>query len=204
VDNLDKIRTVIRNIISESFIDEKFNVIQNTMEITEPYDSIQKIKIGDKDVYVLFGDIDYYSNKQSILAIKRKPSELNLNHESYYNFLKEFKKRFYSIERLKNSDLIVSVETTCPVTSEMAKLIDTPFVKDGFKKTIPFFKMKDVDLPNRAAITNLFNLNFQIDKYRRICIIDDFMTTGTTFKNAFNKLPENIDSFGVCLFRLRS
>lgn len=190
--------------MSESFIDEKFNVIQNTLEITEPYDNIQKITIGSKAVYILFGDVDYYSNKQSILAIKRKPSELNLNHESYRNFLEEFKKRFYSIERIRNSDLVVSVETTCPVTSEMASLIDIPFIKDGFKKTIPSFKMKDVDLSDRAAITNLFDLNFQLGEHKRICVLDDFMTTGTTFKNAFNKLPEGIDSFGVCLFRLRS
>lgn len=204
VDNLNIIRGIIRNVVSESFIGEKFNVIQNTLEITEPYDDIQKITIGDKDVYILFGDVDYYSNKQSILAIKRKPSELKLNHESYYNFLEEFKKRFYSIDKLRNNELVVSVETTCPITTEMSKLIDIPFIKDGFKKTIPSFKMKDVDLPDRASIKDLFDLNFNLDRYNKICIIDDFMTTGTTFKNAFDKLPKGINSVGVCLFRLMS
>jgi glutamine phosphoribosylpyrophosphate amidotransferase len=187
-----------------SGLKEEFNVINNTLEISEPYDKIQKININGRVVYVLFGDVDYYNNKESIKAIKRKSNEINLNHESYINFLQEFKKRFYSINELKDSDLIVSIETTSPVTKEMAESINIPFSENGFKKQDPSFKMKDVDLKDRANIKGLFNISFQIPVGKKICVMDDFITTGTSFKNAFDKLPTDTNVIGVCLFKLNS
>ena len=38
-------------------LNEKFNVIQNTLDITEPYDSIKSFNINGKKVYALFGDV---------------------------------------------------------------------------------------------------------------------------------------------------
>jgi hypothetical protein len=187
-----------------SGLKEEFNVINNTLEISEPYDKIQKINISGRVVYVLFGDVDYYKNKESIKAIKRKSNEINLNHESYINFLQEFKKRFYSINELRDSDLIVSIETTSPVTKEMAESINIPFSENGFKKQDPSFKMKDVDLKDRANIKGLFNISFQIPVDKKICVMDDFITTGTSFKNAFDKLTTDTNVIGVCLFKLNS
>jgi hypothetical protein len=185
-------------------VSEKFNVVQNTLEITPPYDTVQKMTVGNKTIYILFGNVDYYQNKQSILAMKRKPSELKLDHESYLGFLLEFKRRFESIVELKNANLVVSIETTSPVTREMAKTLDVPFMESGFKKNDPLFKMKDVDLKDRSSITGVFQRNFELPEGNIVCVMDDFITTGTSFKNAFDMLPDNTKTVGVCLFKLDS
>ncbi len=194
-----ELRKYIRQVLRESF-----NVINNTLEISEPYDTIQKIVIEGKVIYVLFGNVDYYKNKESIKAIKRKSNEINLDHQSYRNFLEEFKRRFYSISELKDSDLVVSIETTSPVTKEMAESINIPFMESGFKKQNPSFKMKDVDLKDRPNVKDLFNIGFDIPQGKKICVMDDFVTTGTSFKNAFDKLPADMNVVGVCLFKLDS
>ena len=193
------IRSYIREVLKENF-----NVINNVLEISEPYDQIQKTTIDGKVVYVLFGNVDYYKNKESIKAIKRKSSEINLDHKSYSDFLTEFKRRFYSIGELKNSDLIVSIDTTSPVTKEMAESIDMPFIESGFKKQDPLFKMKDIELKDRSSVSNLFNMDFELPADKKICVMDDFITTGSSFKNAFDKLPKDQDVIGVCLFKLNS
>jgi len=199
LNEITNVRKYIREILKENF-----NVVNNTLEISEPYDKIQKIVIEGKVVYVLFGNVDYYKNKESIKAIKRKSNEINLDHQSYRNFLEEFKRRFYNIPELSNSDLVVSIETTSPVTKEMAESINIPFVESGFKKQNPSFKMKDVDLKDRANVKDLFNIGFEIPIGKKICVMDDFITTGTSFKNAFDKLPVDINTIGVCLFKLDS
>lgn len=183
---------------------EKFSVVQNTLEISKPYDSIQKINVSGIDIYVLFGNVDYYKNKESIKAIKRKSSEINLDHHSYRDFLKEFGKRFYSIPELSNSELMVSIETTSPVTKEMAESVGKPFIENGFKKQDPSFKMKDVDLKDRLGVNDLFNIGFEIPERKKMCVVDDFITTGTSFRNAFDKLPIDMNVVGVCLFKLNS
>lgn len=197
--DLNEIRKFVRNTLKE-----RFSVIQNTLEISEPYDNIQKINVSGIDVYVLFGNVDYYQNKESIKAIKRKSNEINLDHQSYKNFLEEFKRRFYSIGELKDSDLIVSIETTSPVTKEMSESVNIPFIESGFKKQNPLFKMKDIDLKDRPSVTDLFSIGFDIPQGKKICVMDDFITTGTSFKNAFDKLPKDADVVGVCLFKLDS
>ena len=188
----------------DDLIKEKFNVTQNTLELSVPYDDIEKIRIGNRVVYVLFGNVDYYQNKEAILAIKRKSSKLNLDNKYYNGFLQEFKKRFFSIGDLSKTDLLVSVETTGPINNEMSNALQIPYIKDGFKKNNPLFKMKDIDLQNRGSVKDLFNLDFQLDENKVICIMDDFITSGTTFKNAFDKLHEGVEVVGVCLFKLNS
>lgn len=191
------VRAFIRKVLSE-----KFTIVHNTLEISEPYDNIEVINIGNKKVYVLFGNVDYYKNKESILAIKRRSNELNLDHKSYINFLHEFHKRFYKISESKRTDFVVSIETTSPVTTEMASVLQIPFIKNGFKKNNPSFKMKDVDLKDRSNVKDLFRVDFQLENKKTICVLDDFITSGSSFKNAFDKLPDSIESFGVCLFKL--
>lgn len=185
-------------------ISEKISVDHDRVVISEPYAGVQKFQIGNRTIYIIFGNVDYYLNKQSILAIKRKPSEFSLDTDSYKDFLDEFKKRFYSIPELAESDMIVSVETTSPVTKEMASMIDIPFTDSGFKKINPALKMKDIDLKDRAAVKNLFRMEFNLPENGVICVMDDFITTGTTFKNAFDMIPENIKAVGICLFKLDS
>jgi hypothetical protein len=197
--SLREARKYVRNILNE-----KFAIIQNTLEISEPYDNIETIKVGDKNVYVLFGNVDYYENKESILAIKRRSSELNLDHKAYTDFLKEFHKRFYSLGESKKADLVASIETTSPVTTEMASVLQIPFVKNGFRKNNPAFKMKDIDLKDRSNVKDLFSIDFKLDDKKVICVMDDFITSGMSFKNAFDKLPLGVESFGVCLFKLNS
>jgi len=198
------LRKYIRNILSEAIVKEKFNVAQNTLEISKPYNKIEKIKVAGRDVYVLFGDVDYYSNKEAILAIKRKSNELKLDIDAYNAFLKEFYKRFEIINTSRNAEVIVSIETSSPVTNEMANMLKIPFIQNGFKKKDPSIKMKDISLGDRSNVKDLFNLNFAPNNSKVICVLDDFITTGTTFKNAFDKLPPDVDAFGICLFRLKS
>lgn len=193
-----------KRLLKLSGLKEEFNVINNTLEISEPYDKVQKININGKIVYILFGNVDYYNNKQSILAIKRKSDELKLDHKSYKVFLKEFETRFNLIPELSQSNVIISVETTSPVTREMASVIHKPFIENGFNKNNPAFKMKDVDISNRNNVQDLFTLNAELGEHKIICILDDFLTSGTTFKNAFDKTPDGIQSVGVCLFKLNS
>lgn len=184
-------------------ISENFDVSQNTLKINEPYGNMEKVMVGNNVVYILFGNVDYYKNKEAILAIKRKSSQVMLDQELYNEFLKEFHRRFYSIPELSESDLLVSIETTGPVNNEMAKNLNIPYVKDGLKKNNPLIKMKDIDLKDRSKISDLFKLNFQTDNINKVCVMDDFITTGNTFKNAFDKL-NGINSVGVCLFKLDS
>lgn len=194
------LRTYIKKVISE-----EFDIVSNKLELKEPYDKVEVVEISGRKVYILFGNVDYYNNKQAILAIKRKSTELSLNNKSYEDFLQEFKRRFYSIGELKTTDLLVSVETTCPVTSEMASKLNIPFIKNGFKKIDPSFKMRDInDFSQRLNIDNLFNLDFELKNNETICVVDDFITSGSTFKNAFDKLPPGTKAFGVCLFKLNS
>ncbi len=193
-----------RKVIRE-FIEEKINVIDSKVVLDVPYDGIKKTTVAGRDLYVLFGDIDYFPNKEAILALKRKSDNFKLDYSSYGKFLQEFKKRFNKIAALRDSELLVSVETTCPITAEVANILDIPFIKNGFRKINPSFKMRDInDFKERMSIEDLFDLDFSIDDNKNICIIDDFVTSGSTFKNAFNKLPPGINAVGVCLFQLKS
>jgi len=196
---MDSLRKYIRQIINENF-----NVTNNTLEITEPYDKIQVIEISGRPVYVLFGNVDYYNNRESILAIKRKSEELKLDHKAYKMFLQEFQMRFNSIPELSSSEVIVSVETTSPVTEEMASVIDKPFIKNGFKKLDPSFKMRSLQIADRDKISDLFHLDVDLTGTNVVCVMDDFITSGSTFKNAFDKLPADMKAVGVCLFKLNS
>ena len=182
---------------------EKFTITNNLVKLQKPFDNIDVININGKNIYVLFGDVDYYENKESILAIKGKSDNLILNEQSYNKFLDEFKIRFNSIKELKDSDLLVSIETTSNINTDLVNTINKTYIEDGFKKKDSSFKMKDIDKENRSNLKDIFDINFKTDE-ENICIIDDFITTGTTFKNAFSLLPENINSCGVCLFKLIS
>lgn len=64
--------------------------------------------------------------------------------------------------------------------------------------------MKDIPLDKRSDVKNLFKLDFDIEDNKSICVLDDFITTGTSFKNAFSLIPNNINAVGVCLFVLKS
>ena len=202
IDIYIRMKGLIKQLLIEG-LNEKFNIIQNTLNITEPYDGIQKFNINGKNVYALFGNVDYYKNKESILAIKRKSQELKLDHNNYANFISEFSKRFNSIPELKESTIIASIDSTTPVTDEMASSIGKPYEKNGFKKIDDTFKMRSIPIDKRGEISNIFNMNFNINN-DTICILDDFITTGSSFKNAFNIIPNNINSVGVCLFKLES
>lgn len=185
-------------------IRENFDIKQNVLDIQEPFDSIKKININGKNVYSLFGDVDYYQNKESILALKRKSNTVKINENNYKEFLLEAKNRFNTISELKNVKLLASIETTAPVTDEFSKILNLPYKKHGFLKKDTNFKMKDVQLDKRSEIKQLFNLNFDISNNDSICVLDDFITTGTSFKHAFSLLPNDIHSVGVCLFILKS
>lgn len=185
-------------------IREKFEIVKNVLDIQEPFDSMKTIKINGRNVYVLFGNVDYYENKESILALKRKSNDISINHDNYHKFLIEAKNRFFSIPELKNVGTVISIETTAPITDELSDELNIPYKKHGFLKQNSNFKMKDVPLDKRSEVKNLFNLNFDIKNNESICILDDFITTGTSFKNAFSLLPNNVDSVGVCLFILKS
>ena len=64
--------------------------------------------------------------------------------------------------------------------------------------------MRDVKLSDRKNIGDLFTMNFNLNQNVKICVVDDFITTGTSFKNAFDILPERIYGVGMCLFKLNS
>jgi len=81
------------------------------------------------------------------------------------------------------------------------KIMGLPYVIDGFKKVDPSFKMKDVKSKDRMKITDIFIKNFDTNDNDSICVLDDFITTGTSFKNAFDKIPP-INVVGACLFKL--
>ena len=71
---------------------EQFEIKQNVLDIKEPFDSMKTIKIDDRNIYVLFGDVDYYENKESILALKRKSNTVSINHDNYNHFFTRSKK----------------------------------------------------------------------------------------------------------------
>jgi len=185
-------------------VEEEFQVDNDILNITKPFDTIKKYVINNKTVYTLFGNVDYYENKEAILAIKGKSNQLTLNKQTYTNFLDELKYRFYAIPELSDSDLLVSIQTSANINDDIMRILQKPYIKDGFKKINPLFKMRDVKLKDRANITNLFVADFNVKENAKICIVDDFITTGTSFKNAFEILPNTVKSVGMCLFKLES
>ena len=98
---------------------EDFQISDNTISIIKPFDTIKKYTINGNSIYSLFGDIDYYENRESILAIKGKSNQLILNQQSYSQFLDELKKRFYSIPDLANSELLVSIQTSSNINDDI-------------------------------------------------------------------------------------
>jgi hypothetical protein len=182
---------------------EEFIKKDGVVSIVKPYDDIKKINIDGNIVYSLFGDIMYYPNKESILAIKGKSNKLILNNQTYENFLKEFEKRFYSIAELSNSDILVSVETSSNINDDIMNVVNKPFIREGFKKTDNLFKMRSLKNRDRLKVNNLFNRVFDVENGDSVCVVDDFITSGSTFRNAFQTIPDNINKVGVCLFYLK-
>jgi DNA-directed RNA polymerase subunit H (RpoH/RPB5) len=185
-------------------LNEAFAIDGDNLKLVKPFDDVQVISIDGIKVYALFGDIDYYANKEAILTIKGKSNQLILNQQSYQDFLKEFKNRFNAIPELSNADVVASIETSANINGDIVNIIQKPYYKDGFKKNDQTFKMKDIKVTDRQNISNVFNLNFDASKHATVCVLDDFITSGTSFKNAFATLPSNIDKVGVCLFVLKS
>ena len=185
-------------------LNEDFNIDGNQLTIKKPFDEIKSFDINGHEVYALFGDVDYYDNRESILAIKGKSDTLELNGQSYMSFLSELRKRFYSIQKLRRSDVLVSIETSSNINDDIISVIGKTSIKDGFKKNDPQFKIRGVEKSERLNLKNVFNVGFDMSPDQIICIVDDFITTGSSFRNAFEILPENVKSVGVCLFRLKS
>lgn len=202
--NNNNIHEIINSTI-EGFMNEQFEIKSNKLILMQPYDNIDVVNVGGRKVYILFGNVNYYDNKEAILAIKRKSQTLSLANKSYEEFIQEFKTRFYKINDLNESDLLVSIETTAPVTEEMASVISVPFIRNGFKKNDSSFKMRDIkDLSQRLNVKDIFSLGFDYNNTKTICVLDDFITSGSSFRNAFDKIPNEIKTVGVCLFRLNS
>jgi orotate phosphoribosyltransferase-like protein len=138
------------------------------------------------------------------LAIKGKSENLHVDDSSYNRFLEEFKTRFNSIPELRSCELLVSIETTARVNSDIMERMAIPYVTNGLTKIDKNFRMRLIPKGERENVSDIFNLNFDISNNSNICILDDFITTGSSFKNAFIKLPETINKVGVCLFKLDS
>ncbi len=117
--------------------------------------------------------------------------------------MKEFKKRFYSIEELRDSDILASVETSSNINDDIMNIVNKPFIKEGFKKIDNLFKMRSLKTRDRLKVDNLFNRGFDVEDGDTICVVDDFITSGSTFRNAFQTIPDNVNKVGVCLFYLR-
>jgi hypothetical protein len=180
---------------------EELSVDGNSVKLVKPYDKVRKFNVGNREVYALFGNVDYYNNRESILAIKGKSNILELNGKSYNNFLRVLRDRFYDIVSLAGSDVLVSLETSSNINDDIMKVIGKPSIKDGFKKTDINFKMRGIPKGDRGNITGLFNLDFELGG--SICVVDDFITTGSSFRNAFSVIPDDINAVGICLFRLK-
>ena len=179
---------------------EELSVDGNSVKLVKPYDKVRKFNVGNREVYALFGNVDYYDNREAILAIKGKSNILELNGKSYNNFLHVLKKRFYAIASLASSDVLVSLETSSNINDDIMGIIGKPSIKDGFKKIDSNFKMKGIPKVDRGNITGLFDLDFELGG--TICVVDDFITTGSSFRNAFSVIPDDINAVGICLFRL--
>jgi hypothetical protein len=185
-------------------IREELKVKNNKVSIVPPFDNIKKTTINGRVVYAIFGNLDYYGNdnREAILAMKNISQKLTLDTKTYQKFLIEFKKRFNSIPDLNNTDKVVSLETTASLTKEMGQILNRSFIENGFSKINKELKVRSIKPEDRHKLDKLFDLNFDIDNHAKICVLDDFITTGTSFKNAFNLIPTDIDAVGVCLFIL--
>jgi predicted amidophosphoribosyltransferase len=102
------------------------------------------------------------------------------------------------------TDLLLSIETSSAINDDINKILDKPFISDGIKKINNNFKMKNISLNDRSKLTDIFYSDFISNGENSICVVDDFITTGTSFKHAFNLLPSNVKKIGVCLYLLRS
>jgi hypothetical protein len=182
---------------------EKFREENSESIIEPPYGDIKVVDIDGIPVYILFGDIDYKANKEHILTYKggNNTSNMSINRDSYSNFLDELAKRFNSIPELKNSDYIVSLQSSASINNNITVSVDKPFITNGFKKNDPDFKMREIDLDKRNDINQVFYKDFEYDTNDKVVVIDDFITTGTSFKNAFDTMSGI--KYGVTLFRLK-
>jgi predicted amidophosphoribosyltransferase len=98
----------------------------------------------------------------------------------------------------------VSIETSSNINDDIISVIGKTSIKDGFKKNNPQFKIRGIDKSERLNLKNIFNIGFDMNPNQIVCVVDDFITTGSSFRNVFEILPENVKSIGVCLFRLKS
>lgn len=166
-----------------------------------PYDKCKLISVAGRPVYALFGSIDYYPNKEELLSLKYHKSKIN--KDKYETFLSEMLHRFNGLE--KTTDLLISIETTSLLINDMAAKLKIPYIEAGFKKLNKEIKMRNIKMSERGSLPTTLKLDQKLlGKGRHVCLLDDFLSSGTTFKHAFSTLPENVTAYGVCLFKLNS
>lgn len=198
---------IVKKLVHENltgYVDEEFIINQNKLFFKKPFPPTKTILINKRKVYAIFGEIEYYSdnNKDVIKAIKNLSKIITKDENSYREFLIEFAKRFNSIPELSSSEIILGVETSSKLLSELANSTNHKFVENAFVKVDKNIRMKEINPKDRGQIENLFKIMFDLSNNDNLCVIDDFTTSGTSFKNAFNLIPSEIPVVGVCLFKL--
>ncbi len=200
---------IVKKLLTENLnrhVEEEFVIKQNKLFFKKPFAPTKIITINNRKVYALFGDIGYYgdNNKDAIRAIKNISNVITKDENTYKIFLIEFAKRFNSIPELASTETILGVESSSSLLSELANSTNRKFVENAFVKINKSIRMKDINPKDRGQIENLFKIMFDLSNNENLCVIDDFTTSGTSFKNAFNLIPPEIPVVGVCLFKLNS
>ena len=75
-----------------------------------------------------------------------------------------------NIEELRNSEFLVSIDTSSNINEDIKNVLNIPYIKDGFKKKDSSFKMKNINKEERVkhlAELDDFKINDKNVKYSR-------------------------------------
>jgi hypothetical protein len=183
-------------------LQEDIDIQQGEVVVRPPYSSTSKKMIGGVPVYVLFGALDYPTHKEALLGLKGSSGYPTPNQKYLKLFWGEVRRRCAEIRELMAAELWISIESQSPLSQNIATSVGKPYIPSGFKKKDPLFKIRSIPKSHREGVSDFLYLDFPTPTSKSICVVDDFLTTGTTFRQAFQLVPADWEKVGVCLFSL--
>jgi hypothetical protein len=161
-------------------------------------------------------NLDYFANRSALYAFQLIPSEIDLilySENSYYlfdTFIKQLQSKFSS-KKLKVSQSIYKTNTSNLFIKELTpdkyrKDLDRLLVSLQKKDTIKL--RNDIPLKFRKYFSGYISIRDELQKDisgKNVLIIDDILTSGSTFIELFNilKLRNANNIYGLTLFKFK-
>lgn len=112
-----------------------------------------------------------------------------------------------SIDVVNNCDCISSIPSACNIKLQriirkVAIYLDIPYVDILVKKA--YIKIKETDISNRKELSDIYTCNESIVSGNNLLLLDDFVESGTTFKQCEQVIKEtypNLNIHKIAIFR---